>query len=61
MGADPGVGNRADVNLLDGGVFVGGTAGVGGIVDGVGNAVDESNHGVFPVTDVITEPRTEDA
>ena len=29
VGADSGVGNRADVNLLDGGVFVGGTAGVG--------------------------------
>ena len=61
MGADPGVGNGAIANLLDGRVFVGGTAGVGGIVDGVRNAVDESNHGVFPVTDVITEPQTEDA
>jgi len=59
VGADPSVGNRAVANFLDGGVFVGGTARVGGIVDGVRNAVDESNHGVFPVTDVITEPQTE--
>ena len=32
-----------------------------GIVDGVGNAVDEPNHGMLPVADVITECQTEDA
>jgi len=60
MSTDPDVGDGAIPNLLDGRVFVGGTTRVGGMVDGVGNTVDEPNHCVLPITDMITEPQTED-
>jgi predicted RecA/RadA family phage recombinase len=61
VGADRGVGDRADPDLLDVGVvvLVGSAAGVGRIIDDVGDAVDESNHGMFPVTDMITKPLPE--
>jgi hypothetical protein len=59
VGADRGVGDRAVPDLVDGGIIVGSTAGVGRIINDVRDAVDESNHGMFPVTDVITEPLCE--
>jgi hypothetical protein len=60
VGADADVGDWAIPVLLQGRVFVGGATRVGGKVDCVGNAVDESHHGVLPVPKVITESQTED-
>jgi len=60
VGADCGVRDRVILTLLHGRVFVGGATSVGRIVDGIGNAVDESNHSVLPVPNMIAEPLTED-
>ena len=60
VGADRDVGDRVISTLLYGRVFVSGATRVGRIVDGVGNAVDEPNHSVLPVPNMIAEPRAED-
>ena len=60
MGACRGVGDRANPDLLHDRVFVGCATGVLGIVDDIGNTVDESNHGVFPIPNMVTEPQAED-
>jgi len=60
VGADGGVGDRAVPAFRYGRVFVGGATSVGRIVDGFGNAVDESDHSVFPVPDMVAVPQTED-
>lgn len=61
-----GVGARRDVThgpnpeLLYSRVFIGRTAGVFGVVDGIGCAVGESDHGMLPVSDMITKPPVEE-
>lgn len=60
VGADPDVGDGTIPALLHGRVFVGGPTSVSGKVDGVGDAIDESDHGVLPITEVVTERQTED-
>ena len=61
MGADPDVGDRTNPALFHDRIFVGGAATVFGKVDGAGNAIDESDHGVLPIADMITKSDTEDA
>ena len=60
VGAGGDVRNRTNADLLYGRVLVGSTTSVLGIVDDIGNAVNESNHGVLPVAYMVTEPQTKD-
>ena len=56
VSADPDVGDGTIPVLLHGRVFIGGATGVSRKVDSVGNAIDEPDHGMFPVTHMVTEP-----
>jgi hypothetical protein len=60
VGPDRSVGYGTIPDLLHGRILVGRSTGMRGVIDGIGNAVDESDHGMLPVSDMITKPQTED-
>lgn len=58
MSANSDVGDGTIPNLLYCRVFECRTARVLGVIDDIRDAVDESDHCVFQVPDMITEPQT---
>ena len=61
VGAGGDVRDRTNADLVYGRVLAGRAASMLGIVDDIRNAVDESNHGVFPIPHVVAKPQAEDA